>query len=357
MILNFSRFRIFLLFSTTCVLACAPSPRPVSSFHNIAIINSSKKIPEKFQISLFSKTSIPYLTKLKGKQIGGFSGLSSTGKPFQYWMISDDQKRASSLYRVRIQIKPKLKWKFLGQFPLKDQKTPPYLDSEGIVYNAQQGFLIATEGSYSSQKPSKQIVPPRLLYFSKKGEFIKPLPLPPTHHQHTFLQNKAFESLTLSPSKKWLFTATELPLKTQKHIKILRYKTPKQWGEKWKMPQHYLYPIERYSTGQNGLTAMLSLSKHSLLTLERAFFPATGSVSIRIFQVFTKEKKNKVIKKLVFDLEHLGIELDNFEAMEFGPKLPNGHRSLMILSDNNFNPFQQNLLLLLELKPAPSPLQ
>ena len=48
----------------------------------------------------------------------------------------------------------------------------------------------------------------------------------------------------------------------------------------------------------------------------------------------------------MLDLKTLGIPLDNVEGMAFGKKLPDGRRSLVLVSDNNFSPaaFTQFLL-------------
>ena len=45
-----------------------------------------------------------------------------------------------------------------------------------------------------------------------------------------------------------------------------------------------------------------------------------------------------VEKTLLLDLDELGIPLDNVEGMAFGPNLPDGRRSLILVSDNNFSP-------------------
>ena len=45
-----------------------------------------------------------------------------------------------------------------------------------------------------------------------------------------------------------------------------------------------------------------------------------------------------VEKTLLLDLDVLGIPLDNVEGMTFGPSLPDGRRSLVLVSDNNFSP-------------------
>ena len=55
-------------------------------------------------------------------------------------------------------------------------------------------------------------------------------------------------------------------------------------------------------------------------------------------------------KTLLLDLRTLGIPLDNVEGMTLGPKLPDGRRSLMLVSDNNFaaSQFTQFLLFALD---------
>ncbi len=47
-----------------------------------------------------------------------------------------------------------------------------------------------------------------------------------------------------------------------------------------------------------------------------------------------------VEKQLLLDLTELGIPLDNIEGITFGPDLPNGERSLILVSDNNFRNIQ-----------------
>jgi hypothetical protein len=44
----------------------------------------------------------------------------------------------------------------------------------------------------------------------------------------------------------------------------------------------------------------------------------------------------------------LGIYTDNIEGVTFGPLLPNGHKTLLFIADNNFNPFEKAQILLFE---------
>ena len=43
------------------------------------------------------------------------------------------------------------------------------------------------------------------------------------------------------------------------------------------------------------------------------------------------------------------IFTDNIEGITLGPILPNGNRSVILVSDNNFSPTQQSQFMLLEL--------
>ena len=55
-------------------------------------------------------------------------------------------------------------------------------------------------------------------------------------------------------------------------------------------------------------------------------------------------------KELVLDLATLPLPLQNYEAMTFGPSLPNGNRTLILASDDNFSPEQETTFLVFELK-------
>jgi 3-phytase len=51
-------------------------------------------------------------------------------------------------------------------------------------------------------------------------------------------------------------------------------------------------------------------------------------------------------KRLLLDLDELGIPLDNVEGLTFGPRLRGGRRSVVLVSDNNFAPTQFTQFLL-----------
>jgi hypothetical protein len=55
-------------------------------------------------------------------------------------------------------------------------------------------------------------------------------------------------------------------------------------------------------------------------------------------------------KKLLLDLNELGIPLDNLQGMALGPRLPDGTQSLLLVSDDNFSDDQVTQFLLFRLK-------
>jgi hypothetical protein len=53
-------------------------------------------------------------------------------------------------------------------------------------------------------------------------------------------------------------------------------------------------------------------------------------------------------KKLILNMDNLGVFIDNIEGLTFGPKLANGKQSLLFVSDNNFSDKQKTQVLLFE---------
>jgi hypothetical protein len=52
---------------------------------------------------------------------------------------------------------------------------------------------------------------------------------------------------------------------------------------------------------------------------------------------------------LLLDLDELGIPLDNVEGLTLGPRLPDGGRSIVLVSDDNFAASQFTQFLLFAL--------
>ena len=53
-------------------------------------------------------------------------------------------------------------------------------------------------------------------------------------------------------------------------------------------------------------------------------------------------------KNLLLNMDDLGVYTDNIEGVTFGPVLPNGHKTLLFIADNNFAVVEKAQVLLFE---------
>jgi Esterase-like activity of phytase len=76
--------------------------------------------------------------------------------------------------------------------------------------------------------------------------------------------------------------------------------------------------------------------------------PDTGN-TIKLYLTELR-KDGSTSKRLLLNLDALGIPLDNVEGMAFGPRLRHGQRTLLLVSDNNFAAAQFTQFLLFAVK-------
>jgi hypothetical protein len=113
----------------------------------------------------------------------------------------------------------------------------------------------------------------------------------------------------------------------------------------------------------NGVPEILSIDDTHFLLIERAYASGykDGGNTVRIYYVDSSnatdiselpslENANYTPAKkiLLFDFETIRNQLtngivDNIEGITFGPKLPNGNRTLVLISDDNFRKFSPQL--------------
>jgi Esterase-like activity of phytase len=154
---------------------------------------------------------------------------------------------------------------------------------------------------------------------------------------------------------------------------------------RWQARRQWMYPIERTETragfdticddGENGLTELLALDNTRFLALERSCLQNAATRMARntgrLFLVdvegaddvsgvtgLASAPVRGVAKTLLIDFDTLIprlpaslANLDNFEGLAFGPTLPDGSRTLLVLSDDNFRPTQKTVLLLFRIGP------
>lgn len=341
-------------------------------------------------IDFLGQATLPKGFSFQKTPVGGLSGITYDAKNQVYYVISDDRsERASArFYTLKIDLsKGSLKNGDvvpLGVTTLIDKNGHPFsvgtIDAEGIALTSKGTVLISSEGD------AGQFIHPFIKEFSLAfGNELTTLSMPDKflhtkNTTHGIRDNLAFEGLTITPNKKYLYTATENALiqdgseakpKTSSPCRILQYNLRTKLLEK-----EFLYPTEPvtpvldfFHMFASGLSDLLALDNQGhFLSIERSF---TGwGFSIALFQVslqgaddihninsllaIDSNKIKPVQKKLLLDLRNLDVRLDNIEGLTLGPTLPDGQRSLILISDNNFNFVQRSQILAFKLRIEPS---
>lgn len=317
--------------------------------------------------------------------MGGFSGITYDSKKQLFYTISDDRsdKAPARFYTLKIDLSRGLLKNGdvvpVGVTTLLNEAKQTFptgsLDPEGIALSNETVFV-------SSEGDVRQQINPFIKEFSiSSGQELTSLPisnkfLPDKSGKRGIRNNLAFESLTITPDKRYLFSATENALlqdgsqakpKVSSPCRILQYNLRTRKPEK-----EFLYKTEAIAPLFNlsprfdsGLTDLIALDNYgNFLSLERTFTGLGFSIAIyqvsiesaddisKIESLATVDLNNikPVAKKLLFDLRTLDLALDNIEGFTLGDKLPDGQRSLILVSDNNFNPLQQTQVLAFKLK-------
>jgi hypothetical protein len=337
-------------------------------------------------IEFIGETSLSKGLTFQKTEVGGLSGITYDTTNELYYAISDDrgQRANARLYTLKIDLSKGV-LKNGGVAPVgvttllnenSQTFTPGNIDPEGIALTNKATVFISSEGA-----PGKLINPFIKEFLLSSGKEITTLPipkkfLPDKSSQQGIRNNLAFESLTITPDKKHLFTATENALiqdgspakpKIGTPCRILQYNLLTNQPEK-----EFLYKTEPITpflnvTGKfaSGLPDLLALDNQGhFLSLERSF---TGlGFAIFLFQVSLEgaddihnidsllavesQKIKPVQKKLLLDLRTLDVLLDNIEGLTLGSKLPDGEQALILVSDNNFNLLQRTQVLAFKLK-------
>ena len=205
--------------------------------------------------------------------------------------------------------------------------------------------------------------------YSLNGSFLGSLPVPQeflatADRSSGVRQNLGFESAGVSRDGRFAFIATENALYQDgppatvsdgSPARILRYnlktgRLDRQWVYETDPVAQPPVPATAFSV--NGLVELLPLDDDHLIAMERSFSvgaPGTGN-TIKLYEVALPGRTNVARKRLLLDLDELGIPLDNVEGLTFGPRLRHGRRSVVLVSDNNFAASQFTQFLLFTLR-------
>ena len=337
---------------------------------------------DEIELKFLDEYVLPADTEEDNTVVGGLSGIDY--KNGKYYLICDDAANPR-IYRASIDLnKNKIGNVSIEQLITvkKNNKfSNEFLDLEALSYDAENDeFYVVSEGKIDNAKD------PGVFRLSNLGHIQASFNIPNNFKAGKEQQprnNGVFEGIAESFDQKGYWVATELPLEkdaskpkifpSRSHVRITKF--DKNSGQPVSQFAYQLdgiskLPINYFAV--NGVTEILEYEENKFLILERSYSAGYGSHgnTVKIFQVDASQASNTLDmdrlkgedyeiaeKKLIFNFNSVKDQLtdriiDNIEGMCLGPELENGKRSLILVSDNNFNSFadQINQFILMEIE-------
>jgi hypothetical protein len=365
-----------------------------------ASCNGSKKLAPVANATAVStlhflgEKDISYNLSYNNTIVGGLSGIDYDATSKTYYFISDDRSAINTarFYTAAIDFSSKGidSIYFTGVHSLlqPDGKTYPSgkqdpvrtPDPEAIRYNPLRKQLVwSSEGERIVNDKEMVLENPEVNTISTAGNFIAGYTLPANLVMQPTLkgprQNGVLEGMSFADNYNTLFVNVEEPLyedgpradvtDNNAFIRFLKFDVASrtntaQYAYKLEPVAYPASPANAFKI--NGVPDILSLGKNQFLVIERSFSSGRLPCTIKVFLAdlstatdvtnITLMNAGKsftpISKKLLLNMDDLGIYIDNIEGVTFGPDLPNGHKTLLFISDNNFNVFEKTQLLLFE---------
>jgi len=324
---------------------------------------------------LVGTAELPAGLELDGAPVGGLSALAFQPSSGRWYALSDDraERGPARFYTLRVDLEDGVladgAVEVLEATELRRADGGSFaegtIDPEGLAVGDGGTLWVSSEGA------AKEAADPFVAQVRLDGRTLRTLELPARFapgEDRGVRDNLAFESLTLSPDGASLFVATENALaqdgpaaspESGSLARILRFDAAsgrRVAEHAYQVERVPMVPAEPDGLVVGGLVELVSLGGGRLLALERAFAEGRGHV-IRLYLVDLagaddvsgddrlaasgRGRPEPVAKQRLLDLAALGAPLDNVEGMALGPRLPDGRRLLLLVSDDNFNPQQR----------------
>jgi hypothetical protein len=351
--------------------------------------------PSRPALRLIGEASLPHGLNFQGTTVGGLSGLDYDSASDTWYLLSDDRSdiNPARFYTARIALTgqrldtPVL----LSSVTLQQPDGKPWpsrrlggraVDPESIRWRAQTRSLL-----WSSEGDARLGLDPAVREIRPDGSPLRELTLPVMFTMQADKRsgprdNLSFEGLSLTPDGRQAWVAMENALWQDGPMP-----TPEAPGGPCRFTLFDLAsgqavrqiayvpdaipqaPKTAGAYADNGISEILMLDAQRMLVLERAYISGIGN-SLRLYLIDTGRASDTLgtprllagqytpaVKTLLADFDAFvrpgsgapGISrLDNTEGMAWGPRLPGGSRSLVFVSDDNFNPAQVTQFLAFE---------
>jgi hypothetical protein len=323
-------------------------------------------------LRLIGEATLPHRLRFRETTVGGLSGLDYD--PAQdLWVAVSDDPRDARFYTLRLPLSAER----LGTPELLDVTrlaAPPQPDAEAIRWRPGAGTLL-----WSTEGDVRHGTAPSLHESARDGRLLRSFTLPPHFAvdpagRRGPRHNLGLEGLALTSDGGQAWVAMENALLQDGpeptvgqpggpcRFTLFDLASGRALGQRAYIPE----PIPQAPRvpgvfADNGVSEVLMLDAGRMLVLERAYAVGMGN-TLRLFRVdlasgddtlavdtLVPGRFRPLAKTLVADLSAwLGSglsRLDNTESLAWGPVLPAtadrpAQRTLVLLSDDNFNPGQ-----------------
>jgi hypothetical protein len=326
------------------------------------------------RLRLLGETTLPHKMQFKGTPVGGLSAIDFDPRSGLWVTLSDDRSELAParFYTLRIDVREAaLGVELLDAVTLRAANGQPYpprqsrgdvVDPEGMrLLPGGRGVLWTSEGDGTIGQP------PALREARIDGTYVRDFDVPAMFHFAARpgqgpRNNLTFEGVALTPDARTVWVGMENALQQDGPMPgVGRPGGPCRFtafdlasGRAVRQVAYLPDAVPHAPTipgapADNGVSEILMADADRMLVLERAFMFGIGT-SLRIYEIDTRDASDTLaepqlregsfrpaIKRLVADFAQLGLaRLDNTEGMCWGPALPNGHRTLVVVSDDNF---------------------
>ena len=348
------------------------------------------------EIHFIGEYILPGGVQFNNTTVGGLSGIDYDAKREQYYIICDDPsvKGPARYYTARIALSEKGidSVQILAVTGLLDPSGKTYTDItkdrfhsadvEAMRYDPTRDELIwSSEGQRFMRDGKQELQDPQIVIMERTGRYKDSFALPANMHIQAIEKgprhNSVFEGVGFDENYSHVYVSVEEPIyedgpragdgDTTAWIRILKF------NRKLKQPvAQYAYQIDPvpYPANPsgafkvNGVSDILCLGDDKFIVIERGYSTGRIPSDIRVYLADAKYAedissqslqadmvKRPMTKKLLLDMNSLNHFIDNIEGVTLGPLLPNGHRTLVFVADDNFAQKQKSQFLLFEVLP------
>ncbi len=343
-------------------------------------------------LRLIGQQQLAHKQQFQQTTVGGLSGIDYDADTDTWILVSDDRSdfNAARFYTARLNydetVFNEVVLNDVVYFAQQNQEPYPNRGQGGEIPDIEDIRFGPTDSSiwYISEGDRGRRLNPFIRQATREGEFIRELPIAPMFVMQPVRElgprnNLAFEGMSFSHDKQSIWVAMEAPLLQDGEVP-----TPTvgamvrltQYSREGEVMNQVAYPVDailetpgKGKFADNGVTAILALDEVCFLVVERAAVQNEAGQYhnfIRIYVTDISQASNvSAIESLAAGefqsaTKQLLLELgpstepvpDNIEGMAWGRVLDNGNKSLVLVSDDNFNRKQVTQFLVFEVMAA-----